>query len=138
VSRGGDGQAIHRGYDGGVRLSPIVFSAALVLVACSRHTDGDAVVMRGAPSSPPPSVSATGAIAGGPKPFGVPCVEDAECAGGVCFHKRIKGADAGPERRDVHPEAEEHDGFCSMHCDSDTDCPTPPTRGKCGARGMCK
>jgi hypothetical protein len=72
------------------------------------------------------------------KPFGALCTKDEECAQSVCFHKRIKGADSGPERRDVRPEAEEREGYCSMRCTTDADCPTPLTRGKCGARGMCK
>jgi hypothetical protein len=63
------------------------------------------------------------------KSFGEHCVEDSECQGGVCFHKRIKS------RSD---DAVEHDGYCSMRCDEDSDCPVPPTKGKCGKRGMCK
>jgi hypothetical protein len=71
------------------------------------------------------------------KPFGVACVEDAECAGAVCFHKRLKGPDAGKERRGSD-EPVEREGYCSMRCDDDADCPVPPTKGRCGARGMCK
>jgi hypothetical protein len=85
-------------------------------------------------------VSAPAAIPeAGAKPFGAPCVADAECTGGVCFHKRLKSPDAGKESRDAGgSEAVEHDGYCSMSCNQDSDCPVPPTRGKCGARGMCK
>jgi hypothetical protein len=71
------------------------------------------------------------------KSFGAACVEDAECAGGVCFHKRLKGPDAGKERRGADDPVE-RDGYCSMRCDDDADCPVPPTKGRCGARGMCK
>jgi hypothetical protein len=108
-----------------------------VLFACAK---GESTRDRDAPQTAQ-AVTASSNEAGtaqAGKPFGAYCVTDAECAGGVCFHKRIKGADAGPERREVHPEAEEHDGYCSMRCNSDSDCPTPLTRGKCGARGMCK
>jgi hypothetical protein len=113
------------------------FVLAVLLAACSR-----------APASPPASNSADSAIAAPdpPRPvartaekaFGDSCVEDAECAARVCFHKRAKGADAGRERPDAGNEAVEHDGYCSMHCREDSDCPVPLTRGKCGARGMCK
>ncbi|HEY2516108.1 MAG TPA: hypothetical protein VGI39_34790, partial [Polyangiaceae bacterium] len=74
-----------------------------------------------------------------PKPFGAPCVADGECAGGVCFHKRIheKGADAGREQRGQDGPVE-YDGYCSLRCNDDEGCPVPPTRGRCGARGMCK
>ena len=41
-------------------------------------------------------------------------------------------------RRQAGSEALEHDGYCSMSCNQDSDCPMPPTRGKCGARGVCK
>ncbi len=71
------------------------------------------------------------------KAFGAFCVDDAECAGGVCFHKRLKTAESGPERRGGG-DAVEHDGYCSMRCAADADCPTPPSNGRCGARGMCK
>jgi hypothetical protein len=72
------------------------------------------------------------------KAFGEACVTDQECAGAVCFHKRLKGPDAGRETRDAGAEPVEHDGYCSMSCNTDADCPVPPTRGRCGARGMCK
>ena len=72
------------------------------------------------------------------KAFGEPCTADPECAGAVCFHKRIKGPDSGAEKRDAGSEPLEHDGYCSMSCNDDADCPVPPTRGRCGARGMCK
>jgi hypothetical protein len=74
-----------------------------------------------------------------PGAFGAACVTDEDCPSHVCFHKRLKtpGVDAGKERRDAG-EAVEHDGYCSMKCDSNADCPVPPTKGKCGARGMCK
>jgi hypothetical protein len=55
----------------------------------------------------------------------------------VCFHKRLKGPDAGKERRGSD-DAVEHDGYCSIRCNDDADCPVPPTKGRCGARGMCK
>ena len=72
------------------------------------------------------------------KPFGEPCVSDSECAGAVCFHKRVKGEHAAREARDAGDEAIERDGYCSIRCRDDAECPVPPTRGKCGARGMCK
>ena len=85
------------------------------------------------PSAPPaPSGGAAPA-----KAFGAFCVDDGECAGGVCFHKRLKTAESGAERRGGG-DAVEHDGYCSMRCATDADCPTPPSNGRCGARGMCK
>ncbi len=93
--------------------------------------------------APSPSASVKAAVRIEPsrtaaKTFGEPCVTDAECAAAVCFHKRLKGPDSGAERRDAQSEPVEQDGYCSMSCNTDADCPVPPTRGKCGARGMCK
>jgi hypothetical protein len=64
-------------------------------------------------------------------------VSDAECADRVCFHKRIKGPNSGKESRS-NDDPVEHDGYCSIRCSDDADCPVPLTRGRCGARGMCK
>ena len=119
---------------------PSAASAALASAAAA--PSGGAIAAEGTSASPAPVAAAStaplDASAAGAKAFGAACVADAECAGGVCFHKRIKGPDAGKERRGAHSEAEEHDGYCSLRCDKDADCPVPPTRGKCGARGMCK
>jgi hypothetical protein len=110
--------------------------ALLVTVGCTRGkstpTDGamPTVVTASATAS-----ASTGP--GGAKAFGAFCVDDAECSGAVCFHKRLKTAESGPERRGS-ADAVEHDGYCSMRCNSDADCPTPPSNGRCGARGMCK
>jgi hypothetical protein len=118
-----------------VRLTLLV--AAALAIACSRAptpsqetVDASGVGRAG--------ISAPSANRADAKPFGEACVADTECAGGVCFHKRLKGPDTGPERRDAGFEPVEHDGYCSIKCDTDNDCPVPPTRGKCGARGMCK
>ncbi len=70
-------------------------------------------------------------------PFGAPCLADNQCAGAACFHKRIKGPDAGRETRTSDGPVE-REGYCSLRCNDDSDCPVPPTRGRCGARGMCK
>jgi hypothetical protein len=103
------------------------YDDALQLPGCYRVK---AVVrLEASPSAAPDS---------GAKVFGEPCVSDAECTGGVCFHKRLKGPGSGRETRDAGAEPVEHGGYCSMRCDQDTDCPVPPTRGRCGARGMCK
>jgi hypothetical protein len=101
---------------------------ALVLLGCSR-SHGAAV------DGGSPSAAASGTPAG--KAFGAYCVEDRECATAVCFHKRLKTGNQGPEHRGGD-DAVEHDGYCSMSCNSDADCPSPPTNGRCGARGMCK
>ena len=105
----------------------LAFAAVLVLVGCSKS---HAAVDGGSPS---PSASAVPAG----KAFGAYCVEDRECASTVCFHKRLKTGNQGPERRGGD-DAVEHDGYCSLSCNSDADCPSPPTNGRCGARGMCK
>jgi hypothetical protein len=112
----------------------LAFSA----MGCSRGTAStlEATALASAAVASP-AVGPTGDAAATRKPFGEHCVEDAECAGGVCFHKRLKGPDAGHERRGAN-EAVERDGYCSMKCEDDGDCPVPPTKGKCGARGMCK
>ena len=105
--------------------------------ACSRNptsqSAGTLAPPVALPRSPSPEHPAT------TKPFGVACVDDAECAGtsAVCFHHRTKSPDAGREQRGVRGP-EEHEGYCSLRCSDDKDCPVPLTRGKCGARGMCK
>jgi len=133
------------------RIAAPRFAVALLAAACSRDgASRDAPAASAAPSAlaaaapgvpavsaaPAPATSGARGDAGG-KLFGAACVDDAECAGGVCFHKRIKAPDAGRERRGAR-DPEEHDGYCSLRCDTDADCPMPLTRGKCGARGMCK
>ena len=78
------------------------------------------------------------------KPFGAPCVADGECAAGACFHKHVHdlhgAAEAGHEHRVEKGEndAVQADGYCSLRCSDDGDCPVPPTAGRCGGRGMCK
>ncbi len=123
-----------------------VVAVTLGLVGCSRRdassTRIDPASTPSAPRAIPEAASASPAPvavsdASTAKPFGALCVTDADCGASVCFHRRIKGADAGHERRDSG-EAVEHDGYCSIRCDDDADCPVPPTKGKCGARGMCK
>jgi hypothetical protein len=106
--------------------------AVLVLAACTHP--------KPAPDDGAKASVATAtaiASAGGARAFGAFCVEDGECSGAVCFHKRVKTAASGPERRGGG-DAVEHDGYCSMRCETDADCPTPPSNGRCGARGMCK
>jgi hypothetical protein len=107
---------------------------ALALLGCSRSqspaADGSAPT-----ASPAISPAIGSAVAG--KSFGEHCLEDGECAAAVCFHKRLKSANAAPERRGASDPVE-RDGYCSMSCKSDEDCPVPPTSGRCGARGMCK
>jgi molybdate transport system substrate-binding protein len=98
--------------------------------------EGQAIMKRYGFTSPAPA--STGADAAAAKPFGAFCTSDAECAGGVCFHKRLAERAEGRESRDAGQEALEDTGFCSMRCTEDRDCPTPPTSGHCGARGMCK
>jgi hypothetical protein len=132
-----------------VRAAIVTYGVfALVgLAGCSRREsqekatptpESSALASAATPASaaPSPAPSARPDASAG-RPFGSPCVDDAECSGGVCFHKRIKGPDAGHERRGAN-EAVEHDGYCSLRCNDDAECPVPPTKGKCGARGMCK
>ena len=118
---------------GAMRLSFVAALAALL--ACSRSpaaaVDGGATSTGLAAPTAAPSAPPSG------KTFGEYCVEDRECASTLCFHKRLKTGNQAPERRDAD-DAVEHDGYCSMSCNSDADCPVPPTKGRCGARGMCK
>ncbi len=110
----------------------VVAAVALLLAfvgACTRDKPTPVATASATPASSGSAASA--------KAFGAPCVDDAECAGGVCFHKRLKTAESGPERRGGG-DAVEHDGYCSMRCTTDADCPSPPSNGRCGARGMCK
>jgi hypothetical protein len=120
-------------------IPPLVLLVGLATAGCSRGTASpreSTATASGAVSSPP-APEPTASDAGRLKPFGAPCVGDPECAGTVCFHKRIKGPDAGKERRGGD-DAVEHDGYCSIRCSHDAECPVPPTKGRCGARGMCK
>jgi hypothetical protein len=107
--------------------------ALLVTAACSRDKPAPAEAVKPAAVATPAVASSSGA--GGA--FGAFCVDDGACASSVCFHKRLKTEASGPERRGGG-DALEHDGYCSMRCDTDADCPSPPSSGRCGARGMCK
>jgi hypothetical protein len=66
-----------------------------------------------------PDMAPEAAPLGGKKGFGASCDGDGECASGVCS----KG---------------KRNGFCSLKCDADADCPSPPTAGACNGRGFCK
>jgi hypothetical protein len=113
----------------------LVLVTALVLLGCSR---GHGAAVDGGSASPVTSTAASSSQAGKSfGAFGAYCVEDRECASAVCFHKRLKTGSQGPEQRGANDPVE-HDGYCSMSCNSDADCPAPPTNGRCGARGMCK
>ena len=98
------------------------------MTPAAASANGAVVVTPGAASSP---------SGGAARTFGAFCVEDGDCGSAVCFHKRLKTAASGPERRGGG-DALEHDGYCSMRCETDVDCPSPPSSGRCGARGMCK
>jgi hypothetical protein len=113
----------------------LAIGLALGVAACSRS---QAATRQEPPTtSAPTPLGATSAAADAGKPFGAFCVTDSECSGAVCFHKRLKTPDAGRERRGADDPVE-HDGYCSLRCNDDKDCPVPPSSGKCGARGMCK
>jgi hypothetical protein len=107
----------------------------LALAACSRVEA--ATRLDAGPSADASRSPAAVPTDAGAKPFGAPCIADSECAGAVCFHKRLKLPDSGPEGRGKG-DAVEHDGYCSLRCEDDKDCPVPLTKGRCGARGMCK
>jgi hypothetical protein len=117
-----------------------LFVRSLVVVAmlaagCSRSEAAPAGTSSAVSAG---TVTVASASAASGKTFGSACVEDAECAGAICFHKRLKTGQAlGPEHRGGNDPVE-HDGYCSMRCDDDGQCPVPPTSGRCGARGMCK
>jgi hypothetical protein len=113
-----------------------VLVGAIVVAGCARKTSGAPVTGDAGGTS----VASVAALDGGvtsARGFGESCLEDVECAAGVCFHKRLKVPGAAPEHRGAN-EAVERDGYCSLRCRADADCPVPLTRGKCGARGMCK
>ncbi len=132
---------------------PLEYAAAAIVVltfalaGCSRSqaaprpdTESSAL---GTSARRDPAVTAS--EAGPPRPFGAPCVTDAECAAGACFHRHAHGAtDAGHDRRGKSEGSEgtadpvEADGYCSIRCSDDGECPVPPTSGRCGGRGMCK
>jgi hypothetical protein len=104
-----------------MRPDSVLCAAFLVtVIACSRSNASSA--------APDATASAGSALDVGNEMFGEPCVSDSECAGGVCFRKRIRVGDA---------DTSAHDGYCSMPCDADTDCPVLLTSGRCG-RGRCK
>jgi hypothetical protein len=118
-------------------LSPWLVVAALA-AGCSRSQAAPAsATSAGSAGSSPVAMAAASAASAGAKTFGAACVEDAECAAAVCFHKRLKTGQSGPEHRGGNDPVE-RDGYCSMRCDDDSQCPVPPSSGRCGARGMCK
>jgi hypothetical protein len=131
---------------GHVAKASLLLSLALAVGAsgCSRKSASADEPRRESTASALATSSTAASDAGKPpqetrakKPFGTHCTRDDECAGEVCFHQRIKGPDAGREERGKSEQVEP-DGYCSIRCNADEDCPVPLTRGKCGARGMCK
>ncbi len=115
-----------------------VFASSCSILGCSRRAPSlrESSALASASAAIPAFAAPDASVVSG-KAFGAACVGDSECAEGVCFHKRIKAPDAGKERRGAN-EAVQHDGYCSLRCTDDADCPVPPTKGRCGARGMCK
>ncbi len=116
-------------------LGALIAGTAL-LVGCARSQAAvpSPTADSGAQASAVPAPAAAPAAR---KPFGEACVDDSECAGAVCFHKRLKTPGMDAEHKGSR-DAVERDGYCSLHCDDDSQCPVPPTSGRCGARGMCK
>jgi hypothetical protein len=114
----------------------------LALAGCSRsnaasRTDTESSPLAAADAAQRPSTPE----AGTGKPFGASCTTDAECAARACFHKHVHdvhgAAEAGHEHQGAN-DAVQEDGYCSIRCSDDGDCPVPPTAGHCGGRGMCK
>lgn len=76
------------------------------------HDDGGGM-------APPPSDASPDAAN---LPFGASCLDNAQCASGVCFDYKVKGT------------------FCTQTCSSDSDCPatTPTTQLGCNGMGFCR
>jgi hypothetical protein len=114
--------------------------AALALAGCSRSQSASPAEGAGAGSATP-----SAQVAKAKQPFGSACVADGECASAACFHKHThdKGGQAAAQAGGGHEHAGtddslQADGYCSIRCEEDSDCPNPPTSGHCGGRGMCK
>lgn len=104
------------------RIAAVVATLAVAALLAQARPDGPsqrvsklAAVVR----ADSPDMTAAAPAPEGPRAFGAPCDDDKECASGVCS----KG---------------KRNGFCSMKCGSDADCPNPPTAGACNGRGFCK
>jgi hypothetical protein len=118
----------------------MALALAVALAGCSRSQS----------ASPPENAEAGSAtpgaqVAKAKQPFGGACVADGECASGACFHKHThdKGGQAAAQASGGHEHAGnddslQADGYCSIKCEEDSECPNPPTSGHCGGRGMCK
>jgi hypothetical protein len=108
------------------RIAAVLATFAVAALIAQARPDGPsqrvsklaAVVRADSPdfaaTAPPPEPTL-----GGARAFGAACDNDKECASGVCS----KG---------------KRNGFCSMKCEADSDCPNPPTAGACNGRGFCK
>jgi hypothetical protein len=68
----------------------------------------------GLPAAPPPDASPDATNL----PFGAECLDNAQCASGICFYYRVKGQ------------------FCTIECNVNTDC--PPASLGCGGQGVCR
>lgn len=111
---------------------------ALAPLGCSSTSSGpggddsgtaaDAVADRDASLDASDAAQATD----GGKAFGETCAGDGECASGACFIGGGGGGDGGANA-DAGAQA-----YCSLHCDSGAQCPTPPTGGFCNSRGYCR
>jgi hypothetical protein len=127
----------------GVGLGKVaVLVLMLALAGCSRsnaasRTESSPLAAADAAQRPPTPAQ----DAGTGKPFGASCTSDEECAARACFHKHVHDvhgtAEAGHEHKGAD-DAVQADGYCSIRCSDDGDCPVPPTAGHCGGRGMCK
>ena len=120
----------------------LVVAGALSLAACSGSTttdtgpapgsdsgagmgDGSAMAEGSTGSDGGTDTGSTtdSAVDGGTNlPFGDPCTTDGTCASNVCFTGGMGS-------------------YCSLHCmtaTQATDCPSPPTSGRCNGMGYCK
>lgn len=104
------------------RIAAVVATLAVAALLAQARPDGPsqrvakiaAVVRAESPEIPEAAPPVEGKRA-----FGAACENDAECTSGVCS----KG---------------KRNGFCSLKCEADSDCPNPPTAGACNGRGFCK
>lgn len=65
--------------------------------------------------APPPSDASPDAR---DLPFGASCIDNANCASGLCFDYRVRGT------------------FCTLMCKTNTDCPAPSPG--CNGMGVCR
>jgi hypothetical protein len=101
--------------DAGADARCFVVDDAGVTHGCGQGSQGPGDRDDGGDAGPPPIDASPDAH---DLPFGAECLDNAQCASGICYDYRVKGQ------------------FCTKFCNTNADCPAPSNQ--CNGMGVCR